>query len=97
MASAVQRLTDLVGAEHCYSIPYAELLPAQMQAAGERLDQRRGAIKVLAKRAETGGDGVIRHPSDIVPLLFAHSSYKSYPSPGLHKANGRACAGGWIP
>ena len=83
MASAVQRLTDLVGAEHCYSIPYAELLPAQMQAAGERLDQRRGAIKVLAKRAETGGDGVIRQPSDIVPLLFAHSSYKSYPESWL--------------
>ena len=36
-------------------------------------------IKVLANRAETAKTKTIHGPEDLVPLLFAHTSYKSYP------------------
>jgi hypothetical protein len=79
MASAVARLTDFVEAENCYTTPWSELLHLQMEAASQCLAERRPAIRLLAKRAETSGIGAIREPADIVPLLFAHTSYKSYP------------------
>jgi hypothetical protein len=79
MASEVAKLLDFVDAKNCYDIPWSELLPLQIEAANERLRERSGAIKVLANRMETTGIWAIRDLADIVPLLFAHTSYKSYP------------------
>ena len=55
--SAVTRLTDLVDAENCYAIPWSEVLPMQIEAANERLTERRSAIRVLAKRVEASSIG----------------------------------------
>ncbi|TAL03932.1 MAG: hypothetical protein EPO08_02830 [Rhodospirillaceae bacterium] len=79
MGSAVERLTKLVEDKDRYDIPYADLLPMQIAAADERLKERVGVIKLLANRAETGGIKTVRDPADLVPLLFAHTTYKSYP------------------
>lgn len=79
MGSAVERLTALVDAEDRYDIPLADLRPTQVEAANERLNSRLGSIRLLAHRADTAGIKKISEPADLVPLLFAHSSYKGYP------------------
>jgi hypothetical protein len=79
MGASVKGLLDLVVADNRFDIPWAELLPRQIEAVNERLSERVGTIKVLANRAETAGAKTIRGLEDLVPLLFAHTSYKSYP------------------
>jgi hypothetical protein len=83
MGSAVERLTNLVDAKDRHDIPLAELLSVQIEAANERLNERVGAIRLLANRAETAGIRKISSRADIVPLLFAHTAYKSYPEAWL--------------
>jgi hypothetical protein len=78
MASAVENLTSLAGTPNCYDIPYQEVLARQIEAADERLKSR-GGIRLLAHRAKTAGIEAIREVADLVPLLFAHTAYKSYP------------------
>ncbi len=78
MGRAAEELVSLVDAPGRYDIPWSEVLPKQLEAANERLTERRGAIKLLGHRAETTGITAVRSPGDIVPLLFAHASYKTY-------------------
>jgi hypothetical protein len=56
-----------------------ELEPLWLQAANERLAQQRETIPVLAKLADEVGLSRIERFDDLIPLLFAHSNYKSYP------------------
>ncbi|MER6813399.1 hypothetical protein ABT299_29370 [Spirillospora sp. NPDC000708] len=44
-----------------------------------RFQERRKQVPVLAQRAEAEGIAAIRSPEDMVPLLFPHTTYKSYP------------------
>jgi hypothetical protein len=44
-----------------------------------RFQERRGQVPVLARRAEDERIRAIRRDEDVVPLLFPHTSYKSYP------------------
>ncbi|CAN7581411.1 hypothetical protein LJR219_004277 [Phenylobacterium sp. LjRoot219] len=78
MGSAIERLLKLATAEDRYDIPYEELLPVQLEAANERLASRREAIPLLKNRAESAGLTAIGEAADLVPLLFAHTAYKSY-------------------
>ena len=78
MTSATERLVELVGAKDCFDIAPAELLPVQLEAATERLQSQTDAIPLLANRAESAGLKEIRRPADLVPLLFAHTTYKTY-------------------
>jgi hypothetical protein len=78
MTSATERLVGLVGAKDCFDIAPEELLPVQLEAANERLRSQAGQIPLLANRAESGAVQEIRRPSDLVPLLFAHTTYKTY-------------------
>jgi hypothetical protein len=79
MGTAAEQLTSLVDSPNRYSIPHAELRAAQIEAANERLQERVGQIKLLAHRAREAGLSQVRKFSDLVPLLFAHTTYKSYP------------------
>src|SRR5262245_36952441 len=45
----------------------------------ERLQERRDRIKLLGHRAKEANIGVVRSRNDVIPLLFPHSVYKSYP------------------
>ena len=79
MGAAVDRLMSMARADDRYDLPHAELLPVQLEAANERFQARKGVIKLLGHRAREGGVTGIGDLADIVPLLFAHTTYKSYP------------------
>ena len=55
----------------------------QLDAINERFQDRISKIKLLQNRGETGGITEVRRMADIVPLLFAHTAYKSYPESWL--------------
>ncbi|MCV7411234.1 hypothetical protein AWC05_27940 [Mycobacterium florentinum] len=76
MTSATERLVQLVGARDCFDIAPAELLPVQLEAANERLQSQTECNPLLANRA--GAVKEIKRPADLVPLLFAHTTYKTY-------------------
>lgn len=55
------------------------LAELQMEAVRERFAERRAQIRVLDKRAREMGTDKIDTLDELVPLLFAHTNYKSYP------------------
>jgi len=79
VGGAVERLTNLVRAKNRFAIPYSELREAQAEAMNERFVERRDRIKLLAFRSRESGIHEIRSREDMVPLLFPHTAYKSYP------------------
>jgi hypothetical protein len=79
MGAAVESLTSLVHAENPYSIPWKELAPRQLEAANELFRERVGAIRLLARRAEENRISGVARYEDLIPLLFVHTTYKSYP------------------
>jgi hypothetical protein len=81
--SEVDRLVSLVDAEDSFDYDYAEVLPRQLEAIDERFRDRVHKIKLLQNRAETAGITAVRQMYDVVPLLFAHTAYKSYPESWL--------------
>lgn len=81
--SKADELVSLVDDENRFDIPPAELLPRQIEAVNERFQDRVGKIKLLQNRAEEGNVSEVRRMADIVPLLFAHTAYKSYPESWL--------------
>jgi hypothetical protein len=56
-----------------------DLAALQLAALRERFAERRQQIKVLDKRAREMGIAQIDSLHQAVPLLFAHTNYKSYP------------------
>jgi hypothetical protein len=78
MPTALARLLSMRDAENRFDTAPDELLPLQIEAVNERLETRIGTIPLLANRAESGGVRAIVQPSDLVPLLFAHNTYKTY-------------------
>ncbi|HEY8524576.1 MAG TPA: hypothetical protein VIL48_06415 [Acidimicrobiales bacterium] len=83
MASALDRLLGLRDAPDRFDIPPAELLPLQLDAANQRLEEQVGQIPLLANRVEAAGVTAITSAADLVPLLFAHNTYKTYAEPWL--------------
>jgi hypothetical protein len=80
---AVEKLKQLVAAPDRFDIAQTDVLPTQLAAADELLQDRVRRIRLLQHRAETSGIKTIRSREDIVPLLFAHTAYKSYPESWL--------------
>jgi len=78
MAPATQRLMELMISDACYDVVPADLLPLQIEAANERLASQIEKIGLLKNRAESGGVSEVKEPTHLVPLLFAHTAYKSY-------------------
>ena len=83
MGSALEYLVRLRDAEGRFDIPPADVLPLQIEAANERLETRVAQIPLLKNRAEAAGISTISAPGDLVPLLFAHNTYKTYSEPWL--------------
>jgi hypothetical protein len=69
----------LVNAEERFAIPYSDLRQLQVEAMNERFQDRKSRIKLLGFRAKESGVTEIRSREDMVPLLFPHTAYKSYP------------------
>src|SRR4051794_10139678 len=79
MGEHVERLLALTAPGAGPRPDAAELRQLQLAAANERLAEQRAAIPVLDRRAREAGRDEIASHDDLVPLLFAHSVYKSYP------------------
>jgi hypothetical protein len=74
-----QLLDMVVDPDTAYDQPCQELASARLEAADDLFRERREQIPLLAKRAEDAGISKIKDFGDLVPLLFAHTVYKSYP------------------
>ncbi|SDC32342.1 hypothetical protein SAMN05444678_102304 [Sphingomonas sp. YR710] len=83
VTSKVDALLEVARTEAAFDYDIAEMLPLQLEAMNERFQDRIDKIKLLRNRAEAGGVSQVRQASDIVPLLFAHTAYKSYPESWL--------------
>jgi hypothetical protein len=81
--SLADELVSLCETDNPYEMSAAEMLDRQLAAVNERFQDRVGKIKLLQNRAEEGGISEVRSVEDIVPLLFAHTAYKSYPESWL--------------
>jgi hypothetical protein len=56
------------------------LSPLRLAAAEAVVDERRGQVPILERRARDAGLDRIRRLRDLVPLLLPHTAYKSYPA-----------------
>ena len=80
MTSARTQLLDsITDPDVAYNQPSDSLAALRLQAAGELFEARREQIPLLARRAEEAGISSIESFNDLVPLLFSHTVYKSYP------------------
>lgn len=74
-----QLVAMITDPDKAYDVPMRDLLPLQLQAAQELFAERVNQIPLVKKRAEDADITGIRKLEDLVPLLFAHTVYKSYP------------------
>lgn len=80
MDSLRQELLDRVlNPDVAYNHDPQDLLAKQLRVAQDLFRQRREQIPLLGRRADDAGIGAINTLDDLVPLLFAHTVYKSYP------------------
>lgn len=79
MGEFADKLLGYQGKPERYDIAWSELHDNQVAALNERFQERREAIKLLDHRASESGVNEIRSLEDMVPLLFPHTAYKSYP------------------
>jgi len=82
-SSEIESLVSQVEVEDPFDYDYADVLPRQLEAINARFQDRVEKIKLLKNRAEEGGISEVTSLEDIVPLLFAHTAYKSYPESWL--------------
>src|SRR5271165_607675 len=80
-------------AMHAHADPFVtpakELAALRLEAAREVFDERRRQIPLLQRRAGEAGIKTIRTLADLVPLLFSHTTYKSYPANFVSKGRWR--------
>jgi hypothetical protein len=79
MGEATQKLLDFQGRADRFDIPWDELAAERIAALNESFQDRKDKIKLLGHRASEAGIDKITQLEDMVPLLFPHTAYKSYP------------------
>jgi hypothetical protein len=83
MTLAIQekQVTDLLNLDpkEAMKVPYSEYRPLQLATLKKRFSDLLPKIKVLNRAANAKGITEVKDERDIVPLLFAHSTYKTYP------------------
>lgn len=79
MGAAAEKLMSKVRADDRFDYDPKEIRETQVEALNERFQERKDKIKLLQMRARDAGTTEIRTIEDIVPLLFPHTAYKSYP------------------
>lgn len=78
--SVRSELVDAAIHEDVFDRAWPDIEARQLEAARELVAERLEQIPVLRRRATDSGVGEIRSFADLVPLLFAHTAYKSYPA-----------------
>ncbi|MEU1180753.1 hypothetical protein ABZ464_24475 [Streptomyces sp. NPDC005820] len=79
MSGARAQIRSLVLSGDTFDQPAADIRELQIEAAREAFAAHRERIPLLRTRAEETGVGEVMALGDLVPLLFSHTSYKSYP------------------
>jgi hypothetical protein len=75
-----RRLVEMsLDPDRAFKLSSSELDPLRLAAAQELFAERRVQIPLLNRRAQDAGIDAISSFDNIVPLLFAHTVYKSYP------------------
>lgn len=85
VTTAVQRLMAMAELDDPFTTPREELEPLWIDAINQRFQEARGSVKLLDQLAENAGTDTIKSLDDVVPLLFAHTAYKSYPESFIDK------------
>src|SRR5271167_3568186 len=62
-----------------HTIPRAQLEEMHRQALGIRFRQHYDSIEMLRKVADRLGITAVNEFNDVVPLMFSHTAFKSYP------------------
>jgi hypothetical protein len=78
-SSAAARLKRLLDSHDPYDYQPSEIAGLQRQAIQDLFDSSRKQLKVLDRLASDKGIDRIEELDDLVPLLFSHQTYKSYP------------------
>ena len=68
-----------------FSVPNARLEALQREGLQRRFAQFRGKLPMMDKLADLQGVSAINELNDVLPLLFDHATYKSYPPSLLEK------------
>lgn len=79
MSAARQRLLALNDDPCQYERSVAETEALQLAAVRELFETRVDQVSLLKRRADDAGMRELRGHADLVPLLFPHTAYKSYP------------------
>ncbi|WP_405812944.1 hypothetical protein OG241_01170 [Streptomyces sp. NBC_01390] len=79
LPSTRELIRSLVPSGNAFDQPGDDLKELQLEAAREAFTAHRESIPLLRTRAEETGVHEITGLDDLVPLLFSHTSYKSYP------------------
>lgn len=81
-------LLDLIERpDEAFNMGESDLLPLRLEAAQELFETRVHQLPLLEQRAREAGIERIEKLEDIVPLLFAHTVYKSYPPSLVEKGH----------
>jgi hypothetical protein len=80
VTSAVDSLLATVDLDDPFAAPSFSFGPDQLTALNERLAAGRESIAAVQQAADESGVCEIVGVSDVVPLLFSHTSYKDYPA-----------------
>lgn len=83
--NARAQLMDMIHASDCYTKSQAELVPLQLEAARELIAERRAQLPILDRRIREAGVERIDTVDDLIPLLFSHTTFKSYPNGFIYK------------
>jgi hypothetical protein len=78
-ATAAEQLLSMWDIADPWSYDLNDIAALQLSALRDRFAERRGQLKVLDQRARDQGIDQIDRLEDAVPLLFSHTTYKSYP------------------
>lgn len=79
MSDSIQQLMAMVDFDDPFEASPKELESLWMDAINARFQECRPRIGLLDQLASDAGVDEIKSLEDVVPLLFAHTAYKSYP------------------
>ncbi len=79
MGVAADSLMALVRSPERFNYSAADMRETQVAALNERFHERKDCLRLLGHRAGEADAREIRSVEDMVPLLFPHTAYKSYP------------------
>lgn len=81
-----KKLLDLIeNPDQAFNMTEQDLYATRLAAARELFAERIEQIPLLKHRAQEAGISEIKDFNDLVPLLFAHTVYKSYPASLVEK------------